>query len=56
MGAYLQRSRHRTIYYLLRKVPLDLRQQLSAPQFYVSLGTADHTTALILAPTRRDTL
>jgi len=38
MGAYLQRSRHGTIYYFRRKVPLDLRQQLRAPQFELSLG------------------
>ncbi len=49
MGAYLQRSRHGTIYYFRRKVPLDLRQHARVPQFYLSLGTADRTTALILA-------
>src|SRR5690349_4031320 len=49
MGAYLQRSRHGTIFYFRRKVPFDLRQHARAPQFYVSLGTADRATALILA-------
>jgi integrase len=49
MGAYLQRSRHGTIFYFRRKLPLDLRQHAGVPQFYLSLGTADRPTALILA-------
>jgi hypothetical protein len=49
VGAYLQRSRHGTIYYFRRKLPIDLRQHAKVPQFYLSLGTADRTTALILA-------
>ncbi len=49
MGAYLQRSRHGTIYYFRRQVPLDLRPRLGAPQLYLSLVTADRPTALFLA-------
>ncbi len=49
MGAFLQRSRHGTMYYFRRKVPFRLRQKFRAAQFYLSLRTADRATALVLA-------
>lgn len=49
MGAFLQRSRHGTIFYFRRKVPVELRDRVRAPQFYLSLGTADRSIALVLA-------
>jgi integrase len=49
MGAYLQRSRHGTIFYFRRKLPTDLRPRLNVPQLFVSLGTADRSVAMVLA-------
>ena len=49
MGAYLQRSRHGTIFYFRRKLPIDLRPRIKAPQLFISLGTADRSVAMLLA-------
>jgi integrase len=46
MTAFLQRSRHGTIFYFRRKIPLALRARVKQTQVYVSLGSADRSTAL----------
>src|SRR3954451_21798167 len=57
--AFLQKSRHRTVYYFRRKIPLDLRERLGLTQIYRSLHTCDRKLAAIRAralATRTDLL
>ncbi|HEY4375352.1 MAG TPA: DUF6538 domain-containing protein [Burkholderiales bacterium] len=43
--AFLQKSRHGTVFYFRRKIPLDLRTVLAYPQIYVTLETTDRAVA-----------
>jgi hypothetical protein len=46
---FLQRSRHQTIYYFRRKVPLALRPVFGVTVVYKSLGTSVRREAVVLA-------
>src|SRR5687768_7371798 len=46
---FLQKSRHKTIYYFRRKVPHDLRARLNTFQIYRSLNTSDRKQAIVMA-------
>lgn len=38
-GDFIQRSRHGTVFYFRRRVPVDLRPRLGRPHLYASLRT-----------------
>ncbi|MGE0358306.1 MAG: DUF6538 domain-containing protein [Burkholderiales bacterium] len=44
-GDYIQRSRHGTVFYFRRRVPLDLRSRLQRLHIYISLRTELHSVA-----------
>lgn len=46
---FLQKSRHKTVFYFRRKIPLDLRERLRVTQIYRSLHTSDRQQAIVLA-------
>ncbi len=46
---FIQRSRHGTVYYFRRRVPIDLQSSVGKPQVMLSLGTHDLHTAKALA-------
>lgn len=46
---FLQKSRHKTVFYFRRKVPHDLRTRLKIPQIHRSLGTSDRKQAVVMA-------
>lgn len=46
---FLQRSRHKSVYYFRRKVPLDLRSLIGAAVIYKTLRTADRRHAVVMA-------
>lgn len=48
-ATFLQRSRHKSVYYFRRKVPLDLRAVVSATVVYKSLVTTMRRDAVVLA-------
>lgn len=48
-GDYIQRSRHGTVFYFRRRVPLDLRDRLRRSHIYVSLRTEHLSSARVLA-------
>jgi len=49
VGSFLQKSRHGTIFYFRRRVPLDLRVTVGASVVYKSLLTSDRRDAIVLA-------
>lgn len=49
MRLFLQKSRHQSVYYFRRKVPLDLRGHLARDQLYQTLHTCERSTAVIRA-------
>lgn len=49
MRLFLQKSRHQSVYYFRRKVPLDLRGRFAQSQLYQSLQTCERTSAVIRA-------
>ena len=48
-GAFLQKSRHGTVFYFRRKLPRKLHDFLGRKQIFISLGTQDRPSALIAA-------
>ena len=48
-GNFIQRSRHGTVFYFRRRVPLDLRESFGKLQIYVSLRTEKRREATIRA-------
>ncbi len=49
-GDFIQRSRHGTVFYFRRRVPLELRRRLGRQHFYVSLRTEELAKARRRAP------
>lgn len=45
MGNFLQKSKHGTVYYFRRRVPLDLQRVVGVCQVFVSLGTTSRPEA-----------
>lgn len=49
MRLFLQKSRHQSVYYFRRKVPVDLRQRIGHTQLYRTLRTSDRREAVVAA-------
>jgi integrase len=48
-NSFSQKSRHGTVHYFRRRVPVDLREVFACAQLYVSLSTRDRKEALVAA-------
>lgn len=48
-GTFLQKSRHQTVYYFRRKIPVDLHGRIGASPIFATLHTRTRQDAIILA-------